>query len=198
MHLHFFFFLENLHKKSKSIILQVATGLNFMHGINKIHRDIKPSNLLINKKGVAKISDFGIAMIGDVDGEVADPGGSLHYMSPERHDHDKKHGASADIWALGVTLAECALGEYPYQIGAVKGPWDLVKAISVELCFPPDLPIDPAFLDLVRACALPDPATARPSAANLLSHPFIEAYRSEANPHSDIVRFLHESVDVKA
>eukprot|EP00754_Rhynchopus_humris_P025182 Rhum_TRINITY_DN14934_c31_g1::Rhum_TRINITY_DN14934_c31_g1_i1::g.129507::m.129507 len=176
-----------------SLTHQVARGLDYMHSNNKIHRDIKPSNLLVNKKGVVKISDFGIAMAGGSDGEVADPGGSLCYMSPERH-QKMTHGSAADIWAFGITLAECAIGRYPYAIESADGPWDVVRIISAPLSFPESVEVSEEFKQLISQCALPMPSTGRPSASEVVATPCISssvpAEDAEDSPYREIVTLL--------
>ena len=47
--------------KAVNYILQAARGLDFAHGEGVVHRDIKPGNLLLDKKGVVKILDMGLA-----------------------------------------------------------------------------------------------------------------------------------------
>eukprot|EP01064_Diplonema_japonicum_P028161 TRINITY_DN4262_c1_g1_i2.p1 TRINITY_DN4262_c1_g1~~TRINITY_DN4262_c1_g1_i2.p1 ORF type:complete len:543 (+),score=79.71 TRINITY_DN4262_c1_g1_i2:1692-3320(+) len=169
-----------------SCLEQVGRGLLYMHQNNMIHRDIKPSNLLVNARGVIKISDFGITAESNKEGEVADPGGSLSYMSPERH-RKMKHGAAADIWALGVTLAECALGRHPYDIDNAEGPWELVQQISVPLSFEPQNPISLSLINLIQDCTSPDPAC-RPTAGDILSTAQIK--NRTHNPFHEICQFI--------
>jgi len=63
--------------KAVSYILQAARGLEFAHGEGVVHRDIKPANLLLDKKGVVKILDMGLARIespGEVQAELTGTG----------------------------------------------------------------------------------------------------------------------------
>ncbi len=84
---------------------QAAQGLAHAHARGIIHRDIKPSNLLLDLAGVVWITDFGLAKM-EEDGLTAtgDILGTLRYMAPERF--SGRCDASADIYALGVTLYE--------------------------------------------------------------------------------------------
>lgn len=94
---------------------QVADGLAFAHEHGVVHRDIKPSNIMILKNGVAKITDFGIALIPSSSRTMAGMVlGSPKYMSPEQvigQDVDRR----SDIFSLGVMLYEMLTGKPPFS-----------------------------------------------------------------------------------
>lgn len=94
---------------------QIVKGLVYLHKTMKvIHRDIKPSNILINSKGEVKIADFGVCsqqLENSLDMKVSWVG-TLIYMSPERL-LGQEYSFNSDIWSLGLTLMECAMGKYP-------------------------------------------------------------------------------------
>ncbi|MCA9236843.1 MAG: protein kinase [Planctomycetales bacterium] len=85
---------------------QVAEGLAYAHSEGILHRDIKPSNLLLDARGNAWITDFGLARDESTDGltRSGDFVGTLRYMPPERLDgwSDRR----SDIYSLGATLYE--------------------------------------------------------------------------------------------
>jgi mitogen-activated protein kinase kinase 1 len=100
----------------RCIAARVLVGLSYLHdSCHIIHRDLKPSNLLLNSRGEVKISDFGVS------GQLR-PGqpqsstwlGTTRYMAPERI-AGQQYDTSSDVWALGITLLECATGAHPYQ-----------------------------------------------------------------------------------
>lgn len=94
------------------ITVAVIKGLKYLRDKHNImHRDIKPSNILVNSHGQIKICDFGVS--GQLINSIAQTFvGTRHYMSPERL-MGSSYRVQSDIWSLGLTLVELALGMYP-------------------------------------------------------------------------------------
>ncbi|KAK3278951.1 hypothetical protein CYMTET_13147 [Cymbomonas tetramitiformis] len=172
---------------------RILQGLEFLHNKrHMVHRDIKPGNILMNLQGDAKITDFGIsAGLESTMGVCQSYVGTMCYMSPERIQNDP-YSPSADIWSLGLTLMEAATGQYPYDVN--KGPFALSVQISEEA--PPTLPneeFSPEFCSFVSMCTDKIP-TKRPSAEQLLQHPFLLKHR--ANP-ANCAAFMQRLIDPK-
>lgn len=110
-------------------ITQTATGLAYAHSKGVVHRDIKPGNLLVDKDGVVKILDMGLASIresrdgadstdGDVHADVTQANqllGTFDYMPPEQAEDPRKVDPRADVYSLGCTLYRLLTGHLPYR-----------------------------------------------------------------------------------
>lgn len=155
----------------------VLSGLNYLHQQRIIHRDIKPSNILLDKYGNVKICDFGVS--GEVVNSLANTFvGTQYYMAPERI-MGKPYTVSCDVWSLGLTLLEVALGRFPYHIDN-ETPLGPIELLSLVLEYEPhledveedDIYWSPSFKNLIDYCLKKDPEE-RPSPLQMLKHPWI-------------------------
>jgi serine/threonine protein kinase/Leucine-rich repeat (LRR) protein len=106
---------------------QAAQGLAAAHALGIIHRDIKPSNLMVNRQGMLKILDLGLAqMRGSLAGpetasDMTQTGrtmGTVDYMAPEQARDAKAVDPRADIYSLGCTLYFLLAGHTPAPPGS--------------------------------------------------------------------------------
>ncbi|BAO45218.1 serine/threonine-protein kinase [Thiolapillus brandeum] len=99
------------------IVQSIGSALDFVHQMDIVHRDIKPENILFHKRGMPKITDFGVAKALDRDMNLTMDGtalGSPYYLSPEQAEGKDLDGRS-DIYSLGVILFEMLAGHKPYR-----------------------------------------------------------------------------------
>jgi len=96
--------------------IQIAEGLAEAHANGIVHRDIKPANIIITKKGVVKIVDFGLAKLATLT-TITRSGmtmGTPAYMSPEQV-KGQKADLRTDIWSFGVVLYEMLTAQLPFR-----------------------------------------------------------------------------------
>jgi len=91
----------------------VLLGLETIHSCNLMHKDIKPENILIDEKGYAYITDFGISKFWRPDNRHENAG-TPPYMAPEVLAKEQ-YSFSVDFYALGIMLYEFITGMRPYR-----------------------------------------------------------------------------------
>lgn len=109
----------------RKITMSAVMGLKTLKDDhNIIHRDVKPTNILVNSRGQVKICDFGVS--GNLVASIAKTNiGCQSYMAPERiasggmaqagvNPAGGTYSVQSDIWSLGLSIIECAMGQYPY------------------------------------------------------------------------------------
>ncbi len=96
---------------------QIAEGLDtaYKHGV--VHRDIKPQNILINTKGVVKITDFGLARSRETVTLTQSNVfmGTAYYISPEQAESGRSADTRSDLYSIATVLFEMLAGHPPFE-----------------------------------------------------------------------------------
>ena len=90
-----------------SIIRKICLALSEAEHLRIIHRDLKPANIMINKAGILKVMDFGLAKSADSVSHQTTTGkllGTPHYMSPEQITDPANIDSRGDIYFSGGVL----------------------------------------------------------------------------------------------
>ncbi|KAK6939814.1 Protein kinase domain [Dillenia turbinata] len=149
---------------------QILCGLKYLHDRNVVHRDIKCANILVDASGSVKLSDFGLAKATTLN-DVKSCKGTACWMAPEVINlKNQGYGLAADIWSLGCTVLEMLTRRIPYSdLEWMQAAYKIGKGI------PPSVPdtLSREAKDFIMQCLKVNPDE-RPTAAQLLDHPFVK------------------------
>ncbi|HKB04398.1 MAG TPA: serine/threonine-protein kinase [Gemmataceae bacterium] len=150
--------------------VQAAQGLHCAHRAGLVHRDVKPANLLLDRFGVIKVLDLGLALFADGRPKSGDTSaqagllGTADYIAPEQAQDAGQADARSDVYSLGCTLYFMLAGQTPYHGGSVaqKLALNQTTAAAAVANFRQEVPAGVA--DAVRRMLAKDPAE-RPASA---------------------------------
>ena len=149
--------------KAVQIARQLCAGLAAAHEQGVLHRDLKPANVMIDGRGRARITDFGLAeLAGTTDGATT-AGGTPAYMAPEQLAGDAAT-VKSDLYALGLVLYELFTGKRPF---VATDPRELARLQQETEPTTPSSHVegfDPAVEGVILRCLRKDPRE-RPSSA---------------------------------
>ncbi len=151
--------------RATSIARQICAGLAAAHDRGVVHRDLKPANIMLDSRGMVRITDFGLAfVVSAARGDQAREG-TPRYMSPEQLAGDEV-GIQSDIYSLGLVLYELYTGSKGFTGKTIE---ELTQQRSERLPLPSTVArgIDPKVEKLILRCLELDP-TRRPSSARTL------------------------------
>jgi serine/threonine-protein kinase len=126
-------------QEALGIIIQVAEALRHAHSLGLIHRDVKPKNIMINKEGIVKLADMGLAReTTDIEAAKTEKGkayGTPYYISPEQIHGEMDIDGRADIYGLGATFYHLVTGRVPFM---AEDPVEVMKKHLKDQLVPPD------------------------------------------------------------
>ncbi|KAI6678654.1 hypothetical protein NL676_039450 [Syzygium grande] len=154
---------------------QIVNALKYLHDQKVVHRDIKCANILVDASGSVKLADFGMAEAIKMSAAQTVKG-TAFWMAPEiinprlrSSQSNGSYGLEVDIWSLGCTVLEMLTRRPPYS--HLEGMQAVFRIAQGEL---PRVPksLSREARDFILTCLRENPKD-RPSAAQLLDHPFL-------------------------
>lgn len=125
-------------REAVHIAKQAASALRHAHAKGFIHRDVKPKNLMINKSGVVKLADLGLARAGDDSAAASEEKGKIfgtpYYISPEQI-RARDVSPATDIYGLGATVYHMVTGRVPFD---GTSPKEVMQRHLRDALVPPD------------------------------------------------------------
>ncbi|XP_024543763.1 light-sensor Protein kinase-like [Selaginella moellendorffii] len=149
-----------------AVMLQVATGMTWLHSKNIIHRDLKPQNILVGEEDndlvSIRIADFGVSrpdFISSLISKATAKQGTRNFMAPEVWTSER-YTKKADVYSYGMLSYQLVTGNIPFKVGM-----DMEQVLRGER---PEIPATcPEFLSqLMRECWSHD-AKERPSFSDI-------------------------------
>ena len=195
----------------KSYTYQIIQGITFCHSRRVLHRDMKPQNLLIDRNGIIKLADFGLARAFGIPVRVyTHEVVTLWYRAPEVLLGSSRYSTPVDVWSIGTIFAEMATKrplfhgdseiDQLFRIFRVLGtPTDDVWPGVTQLKdYKQSFPkwkrgnineavknLDEDGIDLLAKCLIYNPAK-RLSAKQALLHPYFESLDKKALPGTHV------------
>uniref|UniRef100_A0A8C4NNK8 non-specific serine/threonine protein kinase n=1 Tax=Dicentrarchus labrax TaxID=13489 RepID=A0A8C4NNK8_DICLA len=165
----------------KVVCRQMLEALVYLHSMKIIHRDLKAGNILLMLDGDIKLADFGVSAKNNKTLQRRDSFiGTPYWMAPEvvmcETMKDAPYDYKADIWSLGITLIELAQIEPPHhELNPMRVLLKIAKSEPPTLEQPHKWSKD--FKDFLKKALDKNPET-RPTAAQLMEHPFVRSVTS--------------------
>jgi predicted Ser/Thr protein kinase len=165
-------------REAARILLEVSRAIHFAHEQGVLHRDLKPSNILLDRRGNAHVTDFGLAKQSGDAASLTRTGavlGTPAYMAPEQAAGARGQvGPHSDVYSLGVILYAMLTGRPPFQAAS---PVDTVLMVLEQDPVPPRMlnPKADRDLEMIALRCLQKPTDLRYATAAALADDF-QAY----------------------
>ncbi|XP_049268147.1 TBC domain-containing protein kinase-like protein isoform X2 [Rhipicephalus sanguineus] len=175
------------------ICREVLEALDYLHSRGITHRALSPCSVLLDDKLQVKLANYGLCHMTENGRTVPFPLGTPKYLAPEVLAQERPSGPKADIWSLGVVTLELALGKEVWKgasleqiftqlLTCIKEDGDIVLLVAESDPLSSKLEeLDPLLKSFISSCLKLLPRE-RPSAQDLLQHPFIALAPEEPVP----------------
>ncbi|MEM8912145.1 MAG: protein kinase [Planctomycetota bacterium] len=142
--------------KATELAGQLCQGLAAAHDAGVLHRDLKPANIMIDQRGRARITDFGLAKEHDSISEGEGVVGTPRYMAPEQLRYNQT-SVQSDIYSLGLILYEIFAGKQAHASTSLQGLSDLHDANAAGMAILQTVELDREITEPIASCLANDP-----------------------------------------